>query len=890
MNQLTRGVASATAGLLLPATGVVAVAAGVVLTSAAPALAATACTTADMYAHHTVTPASASGGANVAGAKFGAAAVTGDFNRDGFADVVVGAPNDAVGGVAAGTVSVFPGSAAGISSGKRLTETNIGAGNEAGDRFGAALAVGDFNKDGYADLAVGIPGEAVGSETKSGALGVFMGSSSGLSSGKFLSQTLGDGADEANDAFGTALATGDFNGDGYGDLAIGTPGEAPGANPAGGSVYVYKGSSSGVVKGWTVQQTGTGDTIEAGDQFGAALAAGNVTGSSYTDLVIGAPGEAVGSPAVASGAVYVMPGASSGMGTGFGVNQAGNGGANEAGDRFGAALAVGNFGKASYAAIAVGVPGEAPGSQPASGSVVIIPGASSKLGAGYSVQETQGGETLTAGDKFGEVLATGDVGKDGYSDLLVGAPGKTYGTHTGAGAAFLYQGHPLTSDGRALTTGRRIAQGDVGSGNEAGDAWGSAVALGDVTGDGKADGVIGSPGEAPGSQPKSGTAAQVTNLAGIAATSVPIESFSATTALQASAVPGASVGTVEYAYADNIGRLLHGHQTDPDNFGSVQWTVVSGTDAYTGPPALAEQADGRMTLVAENANGTGGALIQATQSPPVWGSWTALTGTIKSHVGSAKLADGRVVAFAVDPAGTVWAAQQTAVNGVFTSWMSLGITGLAGTPVPVTTSTGIQVFALDTSGVLRTFQFSDGAASGCTSLSDAGLTGTPAVVLYPGNKLRVFVRAADGTIKTKKQDDSGVFPDAWDAVGSFVAAGSPSALISPVTGITEVVVRGADGAIFNTGETWQGSGTWRDWQQASVTWDVAAATDPTAFTLTNSSGQNWAFMFRGQSNQTRVYTLSNASTLSTQTRTAETTGAAVSTPTFAGTTLPRPPR
>jgi hypothetical protein len=854
--RVSRGLAA----LLLPGTGLVGIG---VLAAPTAALAATACTTADSYAHHSVTPASATGGSVVAGAKFGAAVVTGDFNKDGFADVAVGAPSDTVSGAAAGSVTVFAGSAAGIGTGKRLTQTNIGAGNEAGDRFGAALAVGDFNKDGYADLAVGTPGEAVGTAAKSGAIAVFAGSASGLASGKYFDQTVGGGADEANDAFGSALAAGDFNGDGYADLAIGTPGEAPGTDPAGGSVYVYKGSSSGIVQGWTVQQTDTGGSIEAGDQFGAALAAGNVTGSSHADLVIGAPGEKPGTDPAGSGSVYIMPGAADGMGTGFGFSQAGNGGTNELNDHLGAAVAVGDFNKDGYADIAAAVPGEAPGTDPASGSILVKPGGSAALGTAYWVQENQAGEVPGAGDKFGGALATGDVDKDGYADLLVGAAGKTYGTHTGAGAAFLYRGQaPATGTTRALLAGRRIAQSDVGAGNEAGDAFGAAVALGDITGDGKADGVIGDSGEAPVGQAASGIAVQVTNLAPVAAAGVPIESFAPTNAMQASPASGAAVGTVEYSYTDNIGRLLHGHQTDPDNFGSLQWTVVSGVDAYTGEPALAEQADGRLQIVAQNANGTGAALTQVTKSPAAWGSWTPLSGAIKSHIGAARLPDGRVVAFAVDPNGVLWALQQVAVNGSYTAWISLGVTDFAGTPVPVAVSGGIQLFALDSAGVLRTALFADGTLSGCTSLSDAGLTGAPAVVVYPGSKLRLFVRAADGTIKTKKQDDTGVFPDAWDPVGTFVAAGSPAAVISPATGITEIVARSADGKIFNTGETLQGSGVWRDWVQKSFDTDVAAATDPTVFTYTNSNGPGWAFLFRSQDNQTRVYTLNTTSALS----------------------------
>jgi FG-GAP repeat len=853
--------------------------------AATPAMAATACTTADSYAHHTVSPANASGGALVAGAKFGAAVAMGDFNKDGFADVAVGAPSDTVNGTAAGTVSVFPGSANGIgATGVRLSQTSTGWGNEAGDRFGAALAAGDFNKDGYADLAIGVPGEAAGSAAKAGGVAVFLGKAAGLTTGSQYGQSVGGGSDEANDAFGSALAAGDFNGDGYADLAIGAPGEAPNSDPAGGLVYVYKGSSSGVVTGWSVTQTDAGGSTEAGDQFGAALAAGNVTGSSHADLVVGAPGEAPGSNPV-SGNIYVIPGAADGKGTGFGKTQAGNGGSNEAGDRMGAALAVGNFDKDSYADIAVGVPGEAPDTAPAGGSLLILPGAATQVGVGYWVQEADGGEPIAAGDGFATVLATGDVDGDGYADLLVGAPGKAYGTATGAGTAYLFRGRPREADStRSLKTGRRIAQSDVAEGNEASDAFGSAVALGDVTGDGKADGVIGSSGEAPAGQPRSGLVHQLAKLAPAAASVVSPESFTPTAAMQASMVPGGSTATLEYAYTDNIGRLLHGHQPDPTNVFSVQWTVISGAEAYAGTPAMAEQADGRLQILAHNVAGTGWAVTQATKEPPAWGPWAAAEGAIKSHIGVARQADGRLVGFGVDAAGVLWALQQTSVNGPYASWMSLGVTGFAGTPVAVAVSGGIRIFALDAAGELRTVLFANGALSGCTGLSDPGLTGTPAVVVYPGSVLRVFVRAADGTILTKKQDGTGTFPTAWEPLGTFTTPGSPSALISPTTGITEVVARGADGAIYNTGETVQGSGVWRDWAMKTVPGDLLAATDPTAFGYTaGANGPTWAFLYRSSDNQTRIYTLNTPFSVALR-------SGGTPAPTFTGATLPAPPK
>src|SRR3954453_8264842 len=97
-----------------------------------PALAA--CTPTDTFSARGLFPTTATGGVLSAGAGFGAAFATGDFNGDGKPDLAVGAPSDPVNGVAAGAVYVFPGSASGLGAGTILTQTNLNAGNEAGDR------------------------------------------------------------------------------------------------------------------------------------------------------------------------------------------------------------------------------------------------------------------------------------------------------------------------------------------------------------------------------------------------------------------------------------------------------------------------------------------------------------------------------------------------------------------------------------------------------------------------------------------------------------------------------------------------------------------------------------------------------------------------------------
>ncbi|MFJ8197712.1 FG-GAP-like repeat-containing protein [Streptomyces sp. NPDC096152] len=390
---------------------------------------------------------------------------TSDYNRDGVADLVAGTPK-------ANSLTVVPGGLDGPVTASRTTLTQNSPGvpgsSESGDDFGAATAWGDVNGDGYADLAIGAPGEDdTSGHADRGAVTVLYGpalntgfsyTTSGVTAtGAKLGSTVtvgdfnGDGKADLFSA-GTGqggnwnvrltggattsgtlttatgsvayldAATGDFNRDGYADVALNYR-DAGGI----GRIVRFAGSATGLAKAGVLSVKG-----------GRSVAAGDINGNGYDDIVIGQP-YASESGGASGGQVTMLQGTSTGFTTtGMTVIQQDTAyvpGGNESGDAFGTSVSVGDYNGDGYPDALVGAPGEnltrSGVNQVDAGDAVLLKGTSTGLTGSGSIgvsQDTSGIPGSTeSGDHLGSSVSLTDLSGYGRADLTFGVEGENSG-------------------------------------------------------------------------------------------------------------------------------------------------------------------------------------------------------------------------------------------------------------------------------------------------------------------------------------------------------------------------------------------------------------------------------------------------------------------------------
>jgi hypothetical protein len=341
---------------------------------------------------------------------------------------------------------------------------------------------------------------------------------------------------------------------------------------------------------------------------------------------------------------------------------------------------------------------------------------------------------------------------------------------------------------------------------------------------------------------------------------VAIEKNSRTSILQSTASAPTSAWHLEFSYVDNSGQLRHGDIPDPDaanNQDTITIQTLSGGEAFTGTPAIAEQANGKLLIAGHHTESNVWAKTGTLTDPvPDWPSaWTKLGGSIRSHAAVGTLSDSRLALFGVDADGALWASIQSAANSAFGAWTALGDADLTGTPVVVRNpGGGVQIFARSLSGNIVSATYSAGTLSSWVNLGNPGValddTGVPAVAVGP-TLIRVFVRTPAGEIATQQQSVGGSWSDGWEIIPGAVAGGPPTAVAHPTNGTYQVFTRTSEGGLQWVSEMTRNSGTWSTWMTFAAPGGNVLISDPTAFTWV-ASAPKMGVIYRISSDTNRI--------------------------------------
>ncbi|MFD5556786.1 FG-GAP-like repeat-containing protein [Streptomyces sp. NPDC127068] len=395
---------------------------------------------------------------------------------------------------------------------------------------------GDFNGDGYRDLAIAAPLGKVDGRAGAGYVAVVYGTKNGLDKSKraLISQaTLGvPGVPEKDDHFGDRLATGDLDGDGYTDLVVGVHGERIGNADSFGVVTVVWGGSRGLKSGVDLSsplpthRNAIGWGVATGDFDGDGQADLAALSNSSTGLNV------FKGPISRSGKAAGRTGIDTSRQTGVSADKivAGNVngdratdllvmGQQQSGDQFptrsvlykgsttglkssgkvagGYEAVIADVDKDGYGDIVTGNFMEKAADEPQGGrggAITVTYGSAAGLSTRTPVRITQDTAgvpgSATPGDRFGWSLSAGDTNGDGHADIAVGATGEATGSRKATGSVTVLHGSARGLTGSGAKTFTQNTAGVPGTG-ESHDQFGASVKLVDSDGNRRAELVVG---------------------------------------------------------------------------------------------------------------------------------------------------------------------------------------------------------------------------------------------------------------------------------------------------------------------------------------------------------------------------------------------------------------
>ncbi|MGW1613272.1 FG-GAP and VCBS repeat-containing protein [Streptomyces sp. NPDC002285] len=417
---------------------------------------------------------------------------------------------------------------------------------------------GDFNGDGYRDVAIAAPIGKVAGKTGAGYVAVVYGTASGPDTGKrqVISQdTAGiPGVPESGDYFGDRLTTGDLDGDGYTDIVVGVHGERIGSTDDSGVLTVLWGGASGIKSGTDISSP----LPENRNELGWSVATGDFDGDGDTDL-------AASNIAFPELNVFKGPFTRTGKATEL-------------------------VGIDTFEQTGINADKLVAGDVTADGRTDLLVMGQEEFTGGYrtrSVLYKGTASALTAGSKVagGYDAVIADVDKDGYGDIVTGNFMEKSATEPNGGPGGALTVTYGASTGISSRTPVRITQDTAGvpGAAEKGDAFGWSLAAGDTNGDGYVDIAVGIENEAVGSVYQAGSFAVLRGSAsGLTGSGAKV--FSQDSA----SVPGTAErldnfgGAVHLTDVDGNGRaeLVAGAAHENTGDGSV-WVFKSSTSGIT---------------------------------------------------------------------------------------------------------------------------------------------------------------------------------------------------------------------------------------------------------------------------------------------------------------------